>query len=236
MLRKVNKTTKNSTFQLLLDTLGQFGILNRCSVNKTDFTIVLPNGSIFLCSGLDDPEKIKSITDITDIWCEEATELAEDEYTQLDLRLRALAGDLQLIVSFNPISKVNWVYKKWFAESARINADTMILKTTYKDNRFLPDAYIAALEDKIHSNYNYYRIYALGEFITLDKLVFNNWKIEEFNHAEINGQLLVGLDFGFVNDISAIVASLLDEDNKRIYIFKNNIIIIISNNNLNSTN
>lgn len=220
IIRKYGTTLKDSVFQLVVDMLKKWHIYDSCKVNLSTYTITLPNGSIFLFKGMDDSEKIKSITDITDIWCEEATELSEDEYTQLDLRLRALAGDLQLIVSFNPISKVNWVYKKWFADSVLINEDTMILKTTYKDNRFLPDAYIAALEDKIHSNPNYYRIYALGEFITLDKLVYNNWKIEEFNHAQIRGELLIGLDFGFVNDISAIVASLLDEENKRIYIFK----------------
>jgi len=139
----------------------------------------------------------------------------------LDLRLRALREDLQLIVSFNPVSKANWVYKRWFADDAAYErGNTMILQTTYKHNRFLPPSYIAALEEKIHTNPTYYRIYALGEFASLDKLVFYNWKQEEFNHAEIQGTLLVGLDFGFVNDISALVASVLDETNKRIYIFK----------------
>ena len=33
--------------------------------------------------------------------------------------------------------------------------------------------------------------------------------------------MLCGLDYGFVNDISAFVASLLDEENKKIYVFKN---------------
>jgi phage terminase large subunit len=69
-------------------------------------------------------------------------------------------------------------------------------------------------------NYNRWKVEALGEFVSLDKLVFTNWKVEEFNHEEIQGQLLCGLDFGFVNDISAFVASILDEKNKRIYIFK----------------
>lgn len=220
IIRKYGTTLKDSVFQLVVDMLKKWHIYDSCKVNLSTYTITLPNGSIFLFKGMDDSEKIKSITDITDIWCEEATELAEDEYTQLDLRLRALAGDLQLIVSFNPISKVNWVYKKWFAESAVVNNDTMILKTTYKDNRFLPDAYVAALEDKIHSNYNYYRIYALGEFITLDKLVFNNWKVEEFDHRFLKGDLIIGLDFGFVNDISAIVASIINENDKTIHIFK----------------
>ena len=55
VLRKVNRTTKNSTFQLLLDTLERYKILSYCNINKTDFTITLPNGSVFLCMGLDDP-------------------------------------------------------------------------------------------------------------------------------------------------------------------------------------
>lgn len=220
IIRKYGTTLKDSVFQLVVDMLKKWGIYDMCKINLSTYTITLPNESVFLFKGMDDSEKIKSITDITDIWCEEATELSEDEYTQLDLRLRALAGDLQLIVSFNPVSKTNWVFKRWFAEGVVTAADTMILKTTYKDNRFLPDSYIQALEAKINTNPNYYKIYALGEFITLDKLVFYNWKVEEFNHADINGALLVGLDFGFVNDISALVASVLDEANKKIYIFK----------------
>lgn len=219
IIRKYGTTLKDSVFQLIVDMLKKWCIYDSCKINLSTYTITLPNGSVFLFKGMDDSEKIKSITDITDIWCEEATELSEDEYTQLDLRLRALAGDLQLIVSFNPVSKANWVYKRWFAE-ARAYADTMILKTTYKDNRFLPDSYISALEEKMNSNPNYYKIYALGEFITLDKLIFYNWKIEDFDNTKIQGDLLVGLDFGYVNDISAIVASILDEENKKIYIFK----------------
>ena len=219
VIRKVGTTLKDSVFQLIVDILKKWKIYQYCKVNLSTYTITLPNNSVFLFKGMDDSEKIKSITDITDIWCEEATELVEDDYTQLDLRLRAAAGDLQLICSFNPISKVNWVYKKWFTPEAVINENTMILKTTYRDNRFLPPEYIEALEEKITSNPTYYKIYALGDFVSLDKLVFQNYKVEEFNHADIKGQLLVGLDFGFINDISALTASILDEDNKKIYVF-----------------
>ena len=221
IVRKYATTLKDSVFQLIVDTLKKWHLYSYCKINLSTYTITLPNGSIFLFKGMDDSEKIKSITDITDIWCEEATELSEDEFTQLDLRLRANEGDLQLICSFNPISKVNWVYNKWFAEDAIFDKEnTMILKTTYKDNRFLPEAYITALEEKINSNPTYYKIYALGEFASLDKLVFNNWKVQDFNNADIKGELIIGLDFGFVNDISALVASVLDEENKKIYVFK----------------
>ena len=219
VIRKFATTLKDSVFQLFIDILKKWQLYSYCKINLSTYTITLPNGSVFLFKGLDDREKIKSITDITDIWCEEATELAEDDFTQLDLRLRANVANLQLFLSFNPVSKVNWVYRKWFAEK-KVYKSTMILHTTYKDNRFLPADYIAALEEKQKSNYTYYKIYALGEFCTLDKLVFTNWKIAEFNHADIKGSLLVGLDFGFINDTSALVASVLDEAAKKIYIFK----------------
>ena len=219
--RKVGTTLKDSVFDLICKMLKQWQLYDKCKVNLSTYTITMPNNSIFLFKGMDDSEKIKSITDITDIWCEEATELLESDYTQLDLRLRAMAPNLQLIVSFNPVSKVNWVYKKWFAEDAIYDEEkTMILKTTYKDNRFLPDDYKQAIEYKAKTDPNYYRIYALGEFCSLDKLIFNNWRVEDFDHSTLRGQLLCGLDFGFVNDISAFTASLLVEEDKKLYIFK----------------
>lgn len=220
IIRKVAATLKDSVFDLICTYLKKWQLYDKCTVNLSTYTITLPNGSIFLFKGMDDSEKIKSITDITDIWTEEATELIENDFTQLDLRLRAMAPELQMIVSFNPVSKANWVYKKWFAPEAEYNLiTTMILKTTYKDNKFLPPEYVAALEEKALTNPTYYRIYALGEFCSLDKLVFNNWLVDDFDNAAIKGELLIGLDFGYVNDISALTASLLVEEEKKIYIF-----------------
>ena len=49
---------------------------------------------------------------------------------------------------FNPTSKASWVYKRWFAEDAEVDTETtFILHTSYKDNRFLPQEYIDALEE-----------------------------------------------------------------------------------------
>ena len=124
---------------MLLDTLSKFKLLSYCKVNRTDFTVTLPNGSVFLFYGMDDAEKIKSIAGITDIICEECTELTIDDVTQLDLRLRAKAENQQIFFMFNPVSKANWVYKRWFAPDAEVDSEnTMILCTTYKDNQFLP--------------------------------------------------------------------------------------------------
>lgn len=223
VLRKVNKTTKASTFQLLLDTLSQFGIIDMCSINRTDFTIVLPNGSQFLCMGLDDPEKIKSITGLTDAWMEEATEFTLDDFSQVNLRVRdPYAEDQEIVLSFNPVSKANWCYLQFFSDNPELlefRKTVKIVHTNYLDNPHLPPEYIQALLLMKATNEVYYKIYALGEFGSLDKLVYNNWQKMDFDKSKLNGQLLCGLDFGYTNDPTAFVCSLLVESERRIYVF-----------------
>lgn len=219
VVRKVARTQKESCFTVIKDILSNLNILSKCIINKSTLDITLPNGSAFLFKGMDDSEKIKSIANITDIWIEEATELTLDDYTQLNLRLRAQAPNLQIFLSFNPVSKANWCYQTFFAKPA----DAFVLKTTYIDNAFLPQAYIDSLERMKETNYTYYKIYALGEFCSLDKLVFTNWEIKEFDVNELIKKkkytTLTGLDFGFSNDPTALIVSLGNKDDKEIYIF-----------------
>lgn len=224
VLRKVNRTTKASTFQLLLDTIKQFGIYNMCSINRTDFTIVLPNGTQFLCMGLDDPEKIKSITGLTDAWLEEATEFTLDDFSQVNLRIRdPKAEGQEVILSFNPVSKANWCYLQFFAPNPELDdfrKNVRIVHTNYLDNPHLPQEYIDTLLQMKKTNEAYYKIYALGEFGSLDKLVYNNWQVMDFDPKTLKGPLLCGLDFGYTNDPTRFVASILCQDEGRVYIFK----------------
>lgn len=224
VLRKVNRTTKASTFQLLLDVLLQFNILNYCKVNRTDFTIELPNGSMFLCMGLDDPEKIKSITGLTDAWLEESTEFTLDDFSQVNLRVRdPNAENQEICLSFNPVSKANWCYLQFFAENPELEEfrkTVRVVHTNYLDNPHLPQDYINALLMMKATNEVYYKIYALGEFGSLDKLVYNNWQKMDFDPTKIKGQLLCGLDFGYTNDPTAFVSAYLVENERRIYVFK----------------
>lgn len=217
IIRKFATTLKDSVFDLVVSLLKKWKLYDYCKINLSTYQIVLPNNSIILFKGLDDSEKIKSVNGLNSIiWCEEATELTEEEFTQLDLRLRE-GKNLQLIASFNPISKANWVYKRWFGPEASLD-NTFILKTTYKDNRFLPQEYIDSLEDKIRTNPTYYQIYALGEFCSLEKLVYNNWSLGHPTEDITKMKLLCGLDFGFVNDKTAFIVSLVNEEEKKLYI------------------
>ena len=224
VLRKVGRTVKNSVFQLILDTLNLFQIKDKCKINKTDFSIELPNGSVFLCSGLDDPEKIKSIAGLTDAWLEEATEFTQDDFNQIDLRIRdPLAKDQQLILSFNPVSKASWCYLQFFAENPELDefrSKVEIVKSNYTNNPHLPQAYVDSLLLLKATNPVYYGIYALGDFGSLDKLVYSNWQKFEFNKEDIKGDLIIGLDFGYTNDPTALVAAIVNAEENRIYVFK----------------
>lgn len=224
VLRKINRTTFGSTFSLLLKTLSQFQIINMCRVNKTNYTIELPNGSIFMCAGLDDPEKLKSIEGLTDAWLEEATEFTPDDFSQVNLRIRdPKAQNQQIFLSFNPVSKVNWCYKWFFSDDNSFDdfrKQAKIVQTTYLDNPHLPQAYVDSLLLMKNTNEPYYNIYALGQFGSLDRLVYNNWQVMDFDPDNIKGPLMCGLDFGYTNDPTAFVASVFCEQENRIYIFK----------------
>ncbi|GHV17378.1 PBSX family phage terminase large subunit [Clostridia bacterium] len=213
VIRKIEKTLKSTVFELMRQLALSSGQLTR--INKSDKEIELSNGSVFLFKGLDDPEKIKSIVGITDIIIEEATELTIDDFTQLNLRLRPPDPNPQIYLCFNPVSKVNWVYN-YFIVTPPSNA--VILNTSYADNRFLTQEYRDELERLKYTNPAYYRIYALGEFATLDKLVFPIIQRRIIPESEVAKlPRWCGLDYGFVNDPTALTWGHYDAANKRIY-------------------
>ena len=223
--RKVGRSLKDSIFEDVKACLSDWGLLDKCKVNNTDFRITLPNGAEFLFKGMDDPEKIKSIKGLSDVVMEEATEFTLEDYTQLTLRLRERKhAKRQIFLMFNPVSKLNWVYKSFFDEEAEVDQQrTGIYHSTYKDNRFLDSENKKVIEDLAKRNPAYYRIYALGEFATLDKLVFPNYQRKRLDkHDELLRQIDsdFGLDFGYVNDPSAFVHAKVDEKNKRIYVLE----------------
>lgn len=221
-LRKVGRSIRDSIFADVVACLSDWNLLDRCKVNMTDFRITLPNGAEFLFKGMDDPEKIKSIKGISDVVMEEATEFTLDDYTQLTLRLRDRGHKFrQIFLMFNPVSKLNWVYKQFFAEDVVNDPKRVrIYHTSYKNNRFLDEENRKTIEELQLRNPAYYRIYALGEFATLDKLVFPKYTKRRLdkNSDELRDlESDFGLDFGYVNDPSAFIHLRVDEKNKKIY-------------------
>ena len=218
-IRKVGNTIKNSIFAELTKVIGEWNLKQYFKINNTDFTITAPNDYQIICRGLDDAEKIKSITVkkgiITDIWVEEATELIEEDYMQLYLRLRGKSDvKKQIVFTFNPISNLHWIKTKLFDLK---DDNTDILKTTYLDNRFLTEEDKKRIQDLKNRDLIYYNIYALGEWGVLGNLIFNNWQVQDLTELKDKfNHYYYGLDFGFTNDPTAIVKVALKDD--RIYI------------------
>ena len=215
--RRYGTTIRNTCFSLFKDIINKWKLKPYTSIRESDFNIKFANGSEIIFVGLDNEEKLLSLNNIGCIFVEEAFEVPKTIIEQLNLRMRGATPNQQIIMAFNPISKHHWLH-----DFCEVNPPTSFKYThsTYKDNPFLNEEYVAELEELYTRNPQKARVFCDGEWgIDADGLVFHNWRVEEFNHAEIDGSLLVGLDFGFVNDISALVASVLDEANKKIYVF-----------------
>ena len=169
--RKVAKTLRDSCFAQLRGQLAEHYPQARARVNSSDMRIKFPNGSEILFAGLDDVEKLKSIYDITGIWIEEASEITEADFNQLDIRLRTDFDQyLQMILSFNPISITHWLKQRFFDQA---DPRAMTHRSTYKDNRFLTPEAIATLEAFKDTDPYYYQVYCLGEWGVTGKTVFD---------------------------------------------------------------
>lgn len=223
LMRKETNKLRDSVWKELITLLDEWRLSQYFIINKTEFRVTCTlNGTEFKCLGLDEPEKIKGFAEMSDVFMDEITAFSEDDIELIDGTLRSINYNLplQIYFAFNPISKANFVYKYFGFDTGITPPDTFILHSTYLDNPYLDDSYLARMENMKQRNYNRWRIEALGEFVSLDKLIYTNWRTEEFDTKDIIGETCIGLDFGFVNDISALVASIVDDENKRIYIFK----------------
>lgn len=170
--RKVAKTLRESTFSLLRGIISDWGMTNLFDVNKTDMTITCKlNDNKIMHAGLDDVEKMKSVHGITGVWIEEASELEQQDFQQLDLRLRGFTNNYkQIMISFNPISSLHWL-KTFFFDNDKAN--TTVVHSTYLNNAFIDDAYKQVLDDMKHEDEYYYMVYALGEWGIVGKTIFN---------------------------------------------------------------
>lgn len=173
--RKVGKTIRDSCFAQLLGQLSEYYPHIGWKANKSDMSISFQNGSTILFSGLDDVEKLKSIYNITGIWIEEASELLEGDFNQLDIRLRGETREYkQIIITFNPISALHWLKKRFFDTR---DARALVHESTYLDNRFLDEEAKRTLEGFRDTDEYYYMVYCLGQWGVTGKTVFDGKKV-----------------------------------------------------------
>ena len=229
--RQVGRTIRGSVFTEVVKVITEWGVTSLFNINKSDMLITCTNGYQIIFAGLDDIEKLKSLTpakgSITDIWVEEATET--DKATVKQLYKRQRGGDektaKRLVLSFNPILQSHWIYEEYFSKVAwaddqnEYTADDLsILKTWYIHNKFLTPDDVRDLENETDP---YYRnVYTFGNWGVLGSVIFTNWRVEDLSGMRDQfTNRRHGLDFGFSSDPAAIAVTHYDKTRKTIYIF-----------------
>lgn len=229
ILRNTANTVRGSVFNEIEKTIEKWKVKDFFTIRQTDMEITCVNGMQILFRGLDDVEKLKSITPrkgvITDIWIEEATETNENDIKQLLKRLRGGSESVpkRITMSFNPILKSHWIYKAHFGQYIEgqplIAPEMLILHSTYKDNEFLTAQDRLALENE--KDEYFYQVYTLGQWGVLGDVIFKNWVV-----ADIKNDLVFktfdrfrhGLDFGYSNDPTAYNRMYYHKASRTLYI------------------
>lgn len=230
VIRKTYRTLKNSCFEELKWAIERLGVGSYWFVRQSPMELIyLPTGQRIYFRGLDDPMKVTSITVSCGVlcwmWIEEAYEISdESHFDMLDESIRGeTKGDLfkQITLTFNPWNEKHWIKKRFFDTE---DEDVLAMTTNYMCNEFLDEDDRRLFENMRVKNPERYRVAGLGDWGRSEGCIYTNWREENFSVEEIirrnpGCRSVFGLDFGYVNDPTALFCGIRDEDNKRLYVF-----------------
>ncbi len=195
----------------LKDFLKIMMILNRyrdVQFNKSTLKYNFTNGSYIEFFSTDMPDKLRGARR-TDLYINECNNIPFDAYQQLMVR----TSD-QIWLDYNPTSSF------WVDREVLNDEDVDFITLTYKDNEALPETIVKEIESaKVKakkSNYwsNWWKVYGLGQLGSLEGVCIPDWKETQLpSEARI---LCYGMDFGYSNDPTSVVAMYKYNDS---YIF-----------------
>lgn len=190
IIRKTFPALRATAMRDFLEVLKDAGIYDKSSHNMSEHIYSFSNGSIVEFFSVDDEQKIRGRKRHL-AWCNEANELYYDDFTQLNMRTES-----KLIFDYNPSDSNSWLYDLPKNES-------ILIKSTYKDNPFLPESIKTQIEDLKRTDEALYQIYALGEKAISKSNIYSNWTFLPHRPARFT-QFIYGIDFGY-NHPTALV-------------------------------
>lgn len=201
IVRKTFPALRATVMRDFFEIMKDLGLYQKTSHNMSENIYKFNNGSIVEFFSVDDEQKIRGRK--RDLgWCNEANELFFDDFQQLNMRTEDT-----MIFDYNPSESASWLYDLPQEESVTI-------KSTYKDNPFLPDSIKRQIEDLKRTDEALYQIYALGERAISKSNIYSNWTFVKHRPSKFT-QFMYGLDFGY-NHPTALVRIYWHE--KDIYI------------------
>lgn len=183
IIRKTFPALRATVLRDFTEILKDLGIYSLEAHNKSEQIYTFPNGSMVEFFSVDDEQKIRGRKrDIA--WCNEANELYFDDFTQLNMRT-----EHKLIFDYNPSDNSSWLYEL-------PPADTVLIRSTYKDNPFLPQSIRNQIEDLKRTDEALYQIYALGQKAVSKSNIYSNWTFMTHRPARFTSYVY-GIDFGY---------------------------------------
>jgi len=160
--------------------------------NKTNFTYEFETGTKIEFFSADQPSKVRGPRrDV--LFINEANNLPFETFTQLEIRTKNI-----IWIDWNPVSEF------WFYTDLKGKDNVDFLTLTYKDNEGLDESIIKSIESR-KDNKNWWRVYGEGQLGESEARVFKGWvQVDEIPHEA--RLVRFGLDFGYTNDPTAIVA------------------------------
>ena len=196
--RKTLPALKGTAYRDVLELLKELGLYFEENHNKSELSYSL-NGNLIEFISVDQPQKIRG-RKRDYLWLNEANEFNYEDYQQLILRTTD-----KVYLDYNPSDPYSWIYDKVITRD-----DCTFMKSTYKANPFLDKDTIAEIERLKDIDPDYWRVYGLGEIGSIQTMIFRNFQLVD----EVQGRLVgYGLDFGFTNSPSALVAVYQSDDN-----------------------
>jgi len=194
IVRKTVPSLKRTVMKDFKDILTKLGIYSESEFNTSDRIYKFSNGTQFLFLNTDDADKLRGVKS-TILYIDEASEVDEESYFQLSIRTQD-----KIILSYNPtISPYHWL---------RQMDDCERYVTTYRDNPYLPQEMVRAIESLQQTNPKKWLIYGKGEYAPNDKAIYTFQVVDD-----VEGEFVgFGLDWGW-NDPIAIVAVFKNGDN-----------------------
>ena len=183
IVRKTFPALRATVMRDFFEVLKDLELYEKISHNMSENIYRFANGSIVEFFSVDDEQKVRGRK--RDIgWCNEANELWFEDFQQLNMRT-----ETKMIFDYNPSDSSSWLYDLPKNES-------ILIKSTYKDNPFLPESIIRQIEDLARTDEALYQIYALGEKAISKTNIFNTWEFITQKPQRFTNYVY-GLDFGY---------------------------------------
>ena len=196
VIRKSFPSLRRTVLKDFIEIISEMNIYDVRQHNKTEQTYQFSNGSTIEFFSIDDAKKVRG-SKRGICYINEANEVSFDEFIQLSLRT-----EQNIFIDFNPSDDEHWIYDLVKDERA------ILIKSTYKDNTFLPKSQIIEIENLINVDENYYKIYALGERPTSDSKIYRHFK-QYMDEPDLT-DWSYGLDIGFVHQAALVKSSFVD--------------------------